>query len=122
MFNTFLCILHLPYHAFRHRFINFELHNECYESRFFNDFLGRAHCLKDCDICFEHDSVYHTKVDFGLTSHDKFKFRSFACDYDLDDQIFQNFPISSLYHLCTSSCTLPVVHRNNFIPSAITLC
>ncbi len=60
--NFVSSIIHLSYHAFRCRFLNFEHHNEHYESHFFNDFLERAHCLKDCDICSKHDSFIIVKL------------------------------------------------------------
>ncbi len=62
-----LNISHLPYQAFRHRFLNFECHNERYQSHFFNDFLGRAHCFHTCELCLEHDSTYYSSVDFELS-------------------------------------------------------
>ncbi len=57
--HDFVCaIKHLPYQAFRCRFLKFKRHNERYQEHFFNDFLGHAHCTTSCDICIEHDSIH----------------------------------------------------------------
>ncbi len=44
-------ILLLPFSAFCRRFLNYERYNECYVSHFYNDFIGRPHCMSHCDIC-----------------------------------------------------------------------
>ncbi len=38
---------------FCHRMLNCECHNEHYEKHFYHSFIGRGHCVNDCDICFE---------------------------------------------------------------------
>ncbi len=110
-------ISHLPYQAFCHRFLNFERHNERYEAHFYNDFL----CLQTCEICIEHDSTYYSHVNFELcqfkdsaSSPKPSKFRLFARDFDLDDQLFQFFSPAVPYHKCYSTCTLPIVHKCHF--------
>ncbi len=112
---------HLPYQAFRWRFVNIERYNERYQEHFFNDFLGSAHCTNTCDICIEHDSTYYSLIDFELSSFkdskyepENWKFRPFARDYKLDDQLFLCFTPAFTYHKCTHSCTLHFVHKTHF--------
>ncbi len=66
--HDFVCsIKHLPYQAFRCRFLNFKCHNERNQEHFFNDFLGRAHCTTTCDICTEHDSIHFSRIYYELS-------------------------------------------------------
>ncbi len=114
-------ICHLPYQAFRGRFLNFEHHNKWYQEHFFNDFLGHAHCTNTCDICIEHDSTYYSRIDFELSRFkdskyepENSKFRPLAHCYKLEDQLFQCFTPAVTYHKCIHSCTLPVIHKPHF--------
>ncbi len=116
-------IKHLPYQAFRCRFLNFERHNERYQEHFFNDFLSRGHCTKTCQICIEHDSAYFSRVNYELSrfranyldqESDDMKFRPFALAYEADNQLFQCFTPAVPYHKCTQSCTLPIVNKPHF--------
>ncbi len=105
VFNFVSGISHLPYQAFRWRFLNIERHNKQYQDHFFKDFLGRAHCPNTCDICIEHDSTYHCYINYELSclkvstyKPDNSKFRPFAHSYEQDDQLFQSFTPAVPYH------------------------
>ncbi len=116
--HDFVCaIKHLPYQSFRCRFLYFEYHNEHYQEHFFNDFLGRGHCTKTCEICIEHDSAHFSHVNYELsrfgTSYldeksDYTKFRLFTRAYEPDNQLFQCYTPPVPYHKCTQSSTLPL--------------
>ncbi len=122
--HDFVCgIKHLPYQTFRHRFLNFEHHNERYQEHFFNDFLGHGHCTKTCKIYIEDDSAHFSLVNYELShfrasyldeESDDTTFRPFACAYEPDNQLFQCVTPPVPYHKCTTSCTLPIVHKPHF--------
>ncbi len=96
--HHFVCgIKHLPYQVFGRRFLNFERHNEHYQKHFFNDFLGRGHCTKTCEICIEHDSAHFSRINYELSrfrasyldeESDDTKLRPFAHVYEPDNQLF----------------------------------
>ncbi len=66
--HDFVCsIKHLPYEAFRRRFLNFEHHNEPYQEHFFNDFHRWAHCTTSCDICIKHNSIHFSRINLELS-------------------------------------------------------
>ncbi len=121
--HDFVCgIKDLPYQAFRHRFLNFEHHNERYQQLFFNDFLGRGHCTKTCEICIEHDSARYSRVNYELSRYranyldpesDNTNFRPFS-QYETDNQLFRCYTPAVLYHKCIHSCTLPAVNKPHF--------
>ncbi len=101
----------LPYNAFRRRFLNFKWYNECYQEHFYNSFLGRAHCLSNCDICTEHDQLPFSRINQELSrlkinSLDETESNSepFARDFEPWDQIFQTFSFPVQFHKCSSSC------------------
>ncbi len=122
--HDFVCsIKNLPCHAFRHRFLYFECHNERYQEHCFNDFLGRVHCTSSCDICIEHDSIHYLQINLELfhfkvssfnKADDSSKFRPFTRTYKQDDQLFPNFTPAVLYQKCTTSCILPIIKKQHF--------
>ncbi len=115
--HDFVCgIKHLPYQAFRRRFLNFERHNESYQEHFFNDFLDRHHCTKSCDICIERVNYELScfKACYFDKESDDTKFSPFAHTYEPDNQLFQWFTPPVPYHKCTTSCTLHITQKPVF--------
>ncbi len=111
----------LPFHAFRRRFLNFKRHNERYQEHFYNNFLGRAHCLSTCDICTEHDRLSFSCIDQELSRFKNdylgdtdSKFKPFAHDFEPSDQIFQTFSFPVKFHQCSSSCHIGSNIKQNF--------
>ncbi len=111
----------LPFHAFRRCFLNFEWHNEHCQEHFYNNFLGRAHCLSNCDICTEHDRLSFSRINQELSrlKNDSLgdtdsKFKLFAHDFELLYQIFQTFSFPVKFHQCFSSCHTGSNIKQNF--------
>ncbi len=120
--TLFVLLKHLQYHAFRLHFLNFERHNQRYQEHFFNEFLGRAHCTTSCDICIEHDSIHFSRINLELSRFkasyfdqeaDNSKFRPLTRTYEQDNQLFQNFTPTVLYHKCTTSCMPPIIKKQH---------
>ncbi len=108
--NFVLSIRDLPFHASRCRFLNFEHHNQGFQEIFYNDFLGRAHFISNCDICTEHDRISFSHVNQELshlrndhlTGTDS-KFRLFTHDFEP----------SVKFHKCSSCCHTGANHKQN---------
>ncbi len=63
-------------------------------THFYNTFIGRAHCMSQCDICSSHDNIHESKIKPALenvrssySSSVNFKFQPFVRDFEIDHHL-----------------------------------
>ncbi len=91
-------------------------------THFYNDFVGRPHCMSQCDICSSQDNIHEPKIESALqnfrssySSSVNFKFQPFVSDFEIDHHLTHTTTsLGVLKHHCSISCTLPVFRRSHF--------
>ncbi len=108
-------IIHLSFG--QTRLLKYIRHNEHFETHFYHDFIGRAHCSKPCDICKQADREPNVRVEKALENFNG----SFSFDFSTQNSDFKSSPFLSktvvdglLCHKFSTECTLPIVHRPHF--------
>ncbi len=93
-----------------------------YDSHFYNDFIGRPHCMSQCDFCSDQDNIHESKIESAFqnvrssySSSVNFKFQPLVRDFEIDHHLIPTTTsLGVLKHRFSISYTLPVVFLPHF--------
>lgn len=105
---------------FENVFLNMNVINERYANHFYHDFIGRAHCQQQCDVCDQAAHAHNSRISTALdnfrssySSDNPTQFQPFVRDFNTDHHLRRTNGLLS--HECSFEYTLPIVHRKHLL-------